>query len=252
MTGFIGEISAEVVQFSGEAVVAGIGDVEFGSLDGVFCDAVYLVDGECRLEIIAEIHRSCLVRDKGNGLRLAVQQIAVRHTGFAHHIHTGVKGCEQSLAVGVGLDGGERAAVCLVDGESYTRDRCAGHSIGLDDFEVWLFLVVYHDSAVLAGKQLCVVFRIVQHIAAGRCDLLDGVDARFQIRDRNTPIRISHAVEVVAAVLDLCDPKGCTGEIGVVLRVVFHHGQNRLFRVGEHETGVFSGIDLDDTLIIVH
>ena len=56
----------------------------------------------------------------------------------------------------------------------------------------------------------------------------------------------------MAAVLDLCDPKGCTGEIGVVLRVVFHHGQDRLFRVGEHETGVFSGVDLDNALVIIH
>ena len=56
----------------------------------------------------------------------------------------------------------------------------------------------------------------------------------------------------MTAVLDLCDPKGCTGEIAVVLRVVFHYGQNRLLRVGEHETGVFSGIDLDDTLVIIH
>ena len=56
----------------------------------------------------------------------------------------------------------------------------------------------------------------------------------------------------MAAVLDLCDTESCTGEIAVVLRVVFHHGQNRLFRVGEHETSIFSGVDLDDTLIIVH
>ena len=96
------------------------------------------------------------------------------------------------------------------------------------------------------------VFRAVQHIATGRCDLLDRVHARFQIRDRDAPVGVGHTVEIVAAVLDLCDPKGCTGKIGVVLRVVFHHGQDRLFRVGEHETGVFSGIDLDDMLIIVH
>ena len=56
----------------------------------------------------------------------------------------------------------------------------------------------------------------------------------------------------MAAVLDLCDPKGCTGEIGVVLCVVFHHGQNRLLRVGEHETGIFSGVDLDNALVIIH
>ena len=96
------------------------------------------------------------------------------------------------------------------------------------------------------------VFRVVQHIAAGRGDLLDGVDARFQIRDRNTPVGVGHTVEVVAAVLDLCDTESCTGKIGVVLRVVFHHGQDRLFRVGEHETGVFFGIDPDNALVIIH
>ena len=56
----------------------------------------------------------------------------------------------------------------------------------------------------------------------------------------------------MAAVLDLCDTESCTGKIAVVLRVVFHHGQDRLFRVGEHETGVFSGIDLDNALVIIH
>ena len=56
----------------------------------------------------------------------------------------------------------------------------------------------------------------------------------------------------MAAVLDLCDTESCTGKIGVVLRVVFHHGQDRLFRVGEHETGVFSGIDPDNALVIIH
>ena len=56
----------------------------------------------------------------------------------------------------------------------------------------------------------------------------------------------------MAAVLDLCDTESCTGKIAVVLRIVFHHGQDRLFRVGEHETGVFSGIDLDNALVIIH
>ena len=56
----------------------------------------------------------------------------------------------------------------------------------------------------------------------------------------------------MAAVLNLCDTESCTGKIGVVLRIVFHHGQDRLFRVGEHETGVFSGVDLDDALCFVH
>ena len=96
------------------------------------------------------------------------------------------------------------------------------------------------------------VFRVVQHIAAGRCDLLDRVHARFQIRDRDAPVGVGHTVEIVAAVLDLCDPKGCTGEIGVVLRVVFHHRQNRFLRVGEHETSIFSGVDLDNALVIIH
>ena len=198
------------------------------------------------------MHRTRFIGNEGNGLRFTVQQIAVRHTGFTHHIHIGVKGGEQSLAVGVGLDSGECVAVRLVDGESYTAEWCAGHSIGFYNFEVRLLLVVHHQRAVLAGKQLCVVFRVVQHIAAGRGDLLDGVDARFQIRDRNTPVGVGHTVEVVAAVLDLCDTESCTGKIAVVLRVIFHHGQDRLFRVGEHETGVFSGIDLDNALGVVH
>ena len=252
LTVFIGEIGAEVVQFSGEAVVAGIGDVELCALDGVFRDAVHLVDGQRGLGIIAETHRARFVGNEGDGLRFAIQQITVRHTGFTHHIHTGVKGGEQSLAVGVGLDGGERTAVCLIYGEGHTRDRCAGHSVSLYDFEVGLLLVIHHQRAVLAGKQLCMVFRVVQHIAAGRCDLLDRVHARFQIRDGDAPVGVGHAVKVLAAVLDLCDPKGCTGKIAVVLRVVFHYGQNRLLRVGEHETGIFSGVDLDNTLIIVH
>ena len=56
----------------------------------------------------------------------------------------------------------------------------------------------------------------------------------------------------MAAVLDLCDTESCTGKIAVVLCVVFHHGQNRLFRVGEHETSIFSGVDLDNALVIIH
>ena len=252
MTVFIGEISAEVVQFSSEAVVAGIGDVELCALDRVFGDAVHLVDGQGRFGIIAETHRTRFIGNEGDGLGFAVQQITVWRTGFTHHIHTGVKGGEQSLAVGVGLDGGERTAVRLVDGKSYTRERCAGHSISLYDFEVGLLLVIHHQCAVLAGEQLCMVFCVVQYIAAGRCDLLDRVHARFQIGDGDAPVGVSHAVEIVAAVLDLCDTESCTGKIAVVLRVVFHHGQDRLFRVGEHETSIFSGFDLDDTLIIVH
>ena len=147
--------------------------MELCTLDRVFCDAVHLVDGQGRFGIIAETHRTRFIGDKGDGLGFAVQQITVRHTGFTHHIHTGVKGGEQSLAVGVGLDSGERAAVCLVDGESHAGERCAGHSIGFYNFEVGLLLVVHHQRAVLAGEQFHMVFRIVQHIAAGRCDLLD-------------------------------------------------------------------------------
>ena len=120
-----------------------------------------------------ETHRAGFVGNEGDGLRFTVQKVAVRHTGFTHHIHAGVKGSEQSLAVGVGLDGGERAAVRLVDGKSYTRERYAGHSIGFYNFEVGLLLVVHHQRAVLAGEQFHMVFGTVQHIAAGRCDLLD-------------------------------------------------------------------------------
>ena len=147
--------------------------MELCALDRVFRNAVHLVDGQGRFGIIAETHRTRFIGNEGDGLRLAVQQITVRHTGFTHHIHTGVKGGEQGLAVGVGLDGGERAAVRLVDGEGHTRDRCAGHSIGFYNFEVRLLLVVHHQRAVLAGEQLHMVFRVIQHIAAGRCDLLD-------------------------------------------------------------------------------
>ena len=89
----------------------------------VFRNAVHLVDGQRGFGIIAETHRTRFIGNEGDGLRLAVQQITVWHTGFTHHIHTGVKGGEQSLAVCVGLDGGERAAVCLVDGEGHTRER---------------------------------------------------------------------------------------------------------------------------------
>ena len=147
--------------------------MELCALDRVFRNAVHLVDGQRGFGIIAETHRTRFIGNEGDGLRFAVQQITVWHTGFTHHIHTGVKGGEQSLAVCVGLDGGERAAVRLVDGKSYTRERCAGHSIGFYNFEVGLLLVVHHQRAVLAGEQFHMVFRIVQHIAAGRCDLLD-------------------------------------------------------------------------------
>ena len=73
--------------------------MELCAFDRVFGDAVHLVDGQGRFGIIAETHRTRFIGNEGDGLWFAVQQITIRHTGFTHHIHTGVKGCEQSLAV---------------------------------------------------------------------------------------------------------------------------------------------------------
>ncbi|NBI82078.1 hypothetical protein D3Z48_08270 [Clostridiaceae bacterium] len=96
------------------------------------------------------------------------------------------------------------------------------------------------------------VFQRVFHVVC-RLGLLDHrIHTRFQILNQDSAILVSHAVKIVRPVLNLRDFESCSGDVNIVIRIVFQNFQPRFFRIGEHKTRRFIRIQLDRPNCIIN
>ena len=247
---FIGVEGAEVVDLAANRVVAGISDLELGSLQRITGHAVHLFDGQAGLLVILKINRVVAVGIERCKLAGSVQQIGGRYGLLRDLIHTGQQVLQLRLALAVCLDLVNAMAVCRPDFKHGVSDGFAGVSIMLIHDEVGTLLVLHGQGAGLAGEQLHVVLPHIQNVRGVRCCFLDGIHTGFQVGNQDLTLFIGCAVEVMGSILDLGDTEGDIFQPGAV-RAGFDDLERGLDGVGEYELRVLVGVKLDNALRLV-
>ena len=89
LAAFVGIESAKVIDLAAAGIVAGVGNMEFRTLQGISRHAVHLFNGQCGLLMVFKINGVISVRVEGGKLRGRVQQIRGRHGLFRDFVHAG-------------------------------------------------------------------------------------------------------------------------------------------------------------------
>ena len=89
LTVLAGVVDAEVVDLAAAGIVAGVGNMEFRTLQGISRHAVHLFNGQRGLLMVFKIHGVVAVGVEGGKLRVRVQQIRGRHGLFRDFVHAG-------------------------------------------------------------------------------------------------------------------------------------------------------------------
>ena len=96
------------------------------------------------------------------------------------------------------------------------------------------------------------IFRGVDDVALRRLRFLHRVNARLQILDIDFTIGICHTIEIMAAILNLCDSEGSAAEPFTGKTVQLHQPEGRPLGIGKYKLRVFIAVDLDDSGGIVN
>ena len=212
---------------------------------------VYLVDGQRRPLVVLELHGGVAVRLQGDLLGRGVQNVALRDTLLRDGVDTGqqvLNGHSAILASGLGGDGG---AVSIVQRKGHAGNGFAGVLVGFADGQIGPLVVLNGDGAGLAGEQFYPVLSFIQNVIGNGGRLLNQIDTRLQVGNKDFALGIGRTVEVVTAVLDFGDAERHTaqrGAIGAELDKV----KTGLDGVGKHELTGFIGVQLNDPLGLVN
>ena len=143
LAAFVGIESAKVIDLAAAGIVAGVGNMEFRTLQGISRHAVHLFNGQRGLLMVFKINGVVAVRVEGGKLRGRVQQIRRRHGFFADFIHAGQQVFQLCLALAVCLDLIDAVTVCGADFKHGICDGLAGVGVVLVDGQVGAFLVFH-------------------------------------------------------------------------------------------------------------
>ena len=202
---FIGIESAKVIDLAGRCAVAGVGNMEFRTLQGIAGHAVHLFDGQIGFLVIFKINGVVSIGIERGKLRGRIQQIGGRHGFFRDLIHTGQQIFQFRFALAVRLDLVNAMAVCRPDFKHGVRNRLAGVGIVLIHGQVGSLLIFNGQGAGSACEQLHVILPQVEDMRGIRGGFLDGVNTGFQISNQNFALLIGGTIKVVRSVLDLGD-----------------------------------------------
>ena len=89
LAAFVGIESAKVIDLAAAGIVAGVGNMELCTLQGIAGHTVHLFNGQCGLLMVFKINGVISVRVEGGKLRGRVQQIRGRHGLFRDFVHAG-------------------------------------------------------------------------------------------------------------------------------------------------------------------
>ena len=89
LAAFVGIESAKVIDLAAAGIVAGVGNMEFRTLQGISRHAVHLFNGQCGLLMVFKINGVISVRVEGGKLRGRIPQIRGRHGLFRDFVHAG-------------------------------------------------------------------------------------------------------------------------------------------------------------------
>ena len=161
---FIGIESAKVIDLAAAGIVAGVGNVELCTLQGIAGHTVHLFNGQCGLLMVFKINGVVSIGIERRKLRGRIQQIGGRHGFLDNFVHTGEQVLQLRLALAVCLDLIDAVAVCGADFKHGVRNRLAGVGVVLVDGQVGAFLILNGQGAGSACEQLHVVLPQVEDV----------------------------------------------------------------------------------------
>ena len=164
LAAFIRKIGTEVVQFTGIGVVAGIPDLELGSLNGIAGDAVHFTDLQRRLERVEEGDGRGFASLQRHFLRNGAENDMVGDIDLRHPIGANGNRIKENTSVTVGRGCGGEATVDLLDTVGHTLERLPIGNVLLNDLKARLFVVHKSDFARLAGAQCHGLLRIAHDV----------------------------------------------------------------------------------------
>ena len=250
LAAFVGIESAKVIDLAAAGIVAGVGNMELCTLQGIAGHAVHLFDRQAGLLVILKINRVVAVGIERCKLTGCIQQIGGRHGFFADFVHTGQQVFQLRLALTVCLDLIDAVTVCGTDFKHGICDGLAGVGVVLIHGQVGALLVFDGQGAGSACEQFHVILPQVENMRGIRGGFLDGVNTGFQIGNQNLALLVGGAVEIMRPVLDLGDTEMNIFQAAPV-RAGLNDLQRRLDGVGENKLCVLVGVKLNNTLRLV-
>ena len=201
--------------------------------------------------MVLKVHRMGPVGVQSDQLGFRVHEVGRGDGLLGDLIHAGEQVGQNRLALRVGLDLIHAVAVRGLHQKHRVGNRLPGIGVPLVDHEVGAALVLDGDRGCLAGEQLHVVLSQVKDVVRHGGGLLHGVHARLQVGDVDLTVLVGNTVQVAAPILDPGDAEMHPRQ-GRAVRADLNEPQGRLGGVGEHEIGVFIGIDLYHTDSVVN
>ena len=189
LAALIGVMNAEIVQLSGISMVAGIPDLELGTLDGITGDAVHLADLQTGLEGVEEgdgrgfagFQRHFLGDGAENDM---TGDIDLRYFECANRNRV-----EENPPMVIGRGAGRKAAVDLLDAVGHTLDGLTIGNVLLDNFKTGLFIVNESDLGGFAGAQRHGLLGIGYDVRLGNGFLTHNIDTGRNGRERCGTVR---------------------------------------------------------------
>ena len=247
----IGVERAQVVELAGAGVVAGVPHLEGHVGQRLEGHRVLLDDLDDGPLVVLEVDGVIPVGVEGDELAGRVRQIGRGHGLFRNFVYSGQEVLQLGAARAVRLDLVHGMAVRRPNRENGVRDRLPGVGVVFHDIEVGPLVVFQGDCAGFTREQLHMVLFSVDNVIVYRGGFEQGIHPRLQPFPQNFPASIGGAVQVAAAVRDLCQPEGDALQGGAV-RADFLEQQLGQLGVGEHELGRLVGFQLNDALGVVN
>ena len=164
LAALIGVMNAEIVQLSGISMVAGIPDLELGSLDGIASHAVHFADLQRRLECVEECNGGSFTGFQRHFLGNGAENDMAGDIDLRHPIGANGNGVKENAPVTVGRTRGGEATIDLLDTVGHTLERLPIGNVLLDDLKPRLFVVNEGDLGGFTGAQrhglLCIAHNV--------------------------------------------------------------------------------------------
>ena len=243
---------AQVVEFAGFRIIAGVPHLKTNIGEAVMGDAVLLDDLNDRPLVVVKICFPVPVGVQGDILVRGVHQIGVishRSLGNLENPWPEVRDSHRPVRPGGHFGNAVTVRRLHQKGGVGNGD---GVIVGVKfpDGKVGPLIILQADSGVLSGEQLHMVLGGVQQVIRHRGGFFQGINARFQALPADLTCAGRGAVQIPGAVLDFGETIGDAAQ-GLTIRTLLIQMETGQLAIGEHELRLFAAIQMDDALGVV-
>ena len=170
-------------------MVAGIPDLELGTLDGITGDAVYLADLQAGLEGVEEGDGRGFTGFQRHFLRDGAENDVVGNIDLRDLVATHRDALKENAPMVIGGGAGGKAAVDLLDTVGHALDGLTIGDVLLDNFKTGLFIVNESNLGGFAGAQSHGLLGIGYDVRLGNGFLTHNIDTGRNGRERCGAVR---------------------------------------------------------------